>query len=279
MRLSGPAVAAVALLLVPAGCGNGAGDALDETAAKLGEIRSGRISMTLEVTPSTPDSQVGFELEGPFSLPDRAGELPEAALRYSQIAGARRGDVEFISSRKQAWVEVEGQAYELPPDRVEGLAAGGAGGASPLAGLDVASWTRDAELEDGEPVAGDETERVRAEVDVVRALNDALSVAGRLGGDGQVAGLHPLQGADAEQLERAVSSSSLEVLTGKDDRLLRRLTLDLDIGLSAPRELAGGLGVLRGAKVALDLRIEGPNAPVEVEAPEDALPYSELPTG
>ncbi len=279
MRLGGTAVAALALLLMPAGCGNGAGDALDETAEKLGEIRSGRISMTLKVTPSTADSQVGFELNGPFSLPDRGGELPEAALRYTQIAGTRRGDVQFISSRKEAWVEVEGQAYELPPDQVEGLAAGGAGGASPLADLDVASWTKDAELEDGEPVAGEQTERIRAEVDVVRALNDALSVAGRLGGDGQVAGLQPLQGTDAEQLESAVSSSSLEVLTGKEDRLLRRLTLNLDVGLSAPRELAGGLGLLRGARVRLDLRIENPNAPVDVEAPDGALPYSELPSG
>lgn len=133
---------------------------------------------------------------------------------------------------------------------------------------------------DGARDALDETaEKLRAEVDVVKALNDALSVAGSLGGDGQVAGLQPLQGTDAEQLERAVRSSSLDVLTGKEDRLLRRLTLDLEIGLSAPRELAGGLGLLRGANVRLDLRIEDPNAPVDVEEPEGALPYSNLPDG
>lgn len=276
MRLAGPAVAAA--LLVSSGCGGDADDALDKTAANLGEIRSGRISMTVEVTPSTSGSRVGFGLTGPFSLSDRDGDLPEAALRYTQIAGTRRGDVKFISSPEQAWVEIQGQAYELPAEEVAGLAAGGGGRASPLAELDVGSWTRDAEIDDGEPVAGDETQRVRAEVDVVSALNDALAAAGMLTG-GPAAGLQPLSDTDADQLERAVRSSSLVVLTGKEDGLLRRLELELDIGLSAPRELAGGLGRLRGAKVALDLRIEDPNVPVEVREPDGALPYSELPSG
>ncbi len=278
MKLAGAGFAAVAVVLA-AGCGNGAGDALDETASKLGEIRSGQISLKLAVTPSTPDAQVGFELSGPFSLPERDGELPEAALGYTQIAGPERADVEFISSREAAWIEVDGQAYELPPDQLEGLTDVGAGGASPLGDLDVASWTKDAELADGEPVDGVETQRIHAEVDIVKALNDALSVAGEVGGDGEPAGLQPIEGSDADQLERAVRSSSVEVLTGTEDRLLRRLTIDLDIGLDAPRELAGGLGNLSGAKVRLDLRIDDPNEPVKVEEPTGALPYSDLPSG
>ena len=60
------------------------------------------------------------------------------------------------------------------------------------------------------------------------------------------------------KLEKAVKSATMELVTGKDDRLLRRLKINLDIGTDAPRELAGGLGDLSGAKVVFDLRVEEP---------------------
>lgn len=275
MRVAAPAVLAVFATL--AGCGaSEAETALDETASKLGEIRSGQLEMKLAVSPNTPGADIGFELGGPFSLPGE-GELPTADLRYTQIAGENRGDIQFISTGDGAWVEVEGQAYELPADRVEALTGDGGSGGGPLADLDVASWARDAELGEGPSIAGEATESVRSEVDVVTALNDLIASLGDLGA-GEAAGIGPLEGEDAEQLEKAVRSSRLEVLTGKDDRLLRRLVLELDLGVEA-RELAGGLGRLSGAEVTLELTIADPNRPVEVEAPADPLPYTSLPQG
>ena len=275
--------AALAAGLALAGCGGGADDAIEETASKLGEIRSGKLSVKVLVSPTTEDSDIGFELEGPFALSEGPDKLPQAQLRYTQIAGAERGGVEFISTAKGAWVEVDGQAYELPPDRVKGLrggaSAGGGEGEGPFGELDVASWTTDEEVSDGEPAAGQATERVRAEVDVAKALNDAIDALGELGGGDAVGALRPIEGEEAEQLEKAVKSAPLELVTGKDDRLLRRLKLDLDIGLDAPRELAGGLGELRGAKVTFDMRIEEPNGPVTVREPKEALPYTSLPQG
>ncbi len=270
-------LAALAACAALAGCGESdAESALDETASKLGEIRSGQLDMKVVVSPSTAGSDIGFELEGPFSLPGE-GDLPTTDLRYTQIAGENRGDVQFISTEDGAWVEVEGQAYELPADRVEALTGDGGSGGGPLTELDVASWARDAELDEGPPVAGDQTDSVRSEVDVVKALNDLLGTLEDLGA-GEAAGIGPLEGDDAEQLEEAVRSSRLEMLIGTDDRLLRRLVLNLDIGVEA-RELAGGLGRLRGAEVTLELTIADPNGTVEVEAPEDALPYTSLPSG
>lgn len=122
-------------------------------------------------------------------------------------------------------------------------------------------------------------ERITADVDVVKALNDAIDALGELGGGDAVGALKPLEGEEAETLEKAVRSAPFELVTGKDDRLLRRLKLTLDIGTDAPRELAGGLGNLSGAKVQFDLRIDEPNKPVEVQEPEGALPYESLPQG
>jgi len=257
-------------------CGGGADGAIEETADKLGELRSGQLSVKLLVSPSVEGADIGFELEGPFELSRRDGELPLTKLRYTQIAGEQKGDVEFVSTADGAWVDVEGQAYELPPDRVQGLRGAGPGGEGegPLGDLDLASWTSNEKSSE----SGD-MERITADVDVVKALNDAIDALGELGGGDAVGALKPLEGEEAEKLEKAVRSAPFELVTGKDDRLLRRLKLTLDIGTDAPRELAGGLGNLSGAKVQFDLRIDEPNKPVEVQAPEDALPYESLPQG
>ncbi len=271
------AVAALVICAALVGCGKSdAEKALDETASRLGDIRSGQLDMKVVVSPNTPGSDIGFELEGPFALPGE-GELPTTDLRYTQIAGENRGDVQFISTKDGAWVEVEGQAYELPADRVEALTGDGGSGGGPLAELELASWARDAELREGPSIAGDETDEVHSEIEVVEALNALLGTLEDLGA-GEAAKVGPLGGDDADLLEKAVRSSRLEVLIGTDDQLLRRLTLELDIGVEA-RELAGGLGELSGAEVTLELTIVDPNGAVEVDAPEDPLPYTSLPPG
>ena len=67
------ALGAAALL---AGCGGGGeaeGDprvALSDTAAKLGEIRSGKLDFRLVLDPEGEGERVGFELAGPFALGD-----------------------------------------------------------------------------------------------------------------------------------------------------------------------------------------------------------------
>ena len=54
--------------LASAGCGGSepsANDVLAETAAKLGEIRSGDLELRLVVR--SEDAEAGFELDGPFA--------------------------------------------------------------------------------------------------------------------------------------------------------------------------------------------------------------------
>lgn len=273
------AVTAVAACLLAIGCGGSeAGDALEETTSNLGDIKSGELSLRVEVAPDTPDSTIGFELEGPFALAGAGGELPRADMRYTQIAGPNRGEVGFISSGEAAWVEVAGQAYELPPDQVQRLVAGEAEGGGPLAELDVASWTEDAELAESPRPDGEPTDRVRGKLDVAAAVNDLIGVLEDAGGGEGVEGLSQLEDEDAEEINGAVRSSSLDMTTGRDDRLLRSLRLVIDFAV-APRELPGGLGRLSGAKVTLDLRISDPNGEVRIEEPSDALPYEQLPQG
>lgn len=273
--------ALVAVLgLALAGCGSSdAEDALDEATTRLGEIKSGDLALKVAVQPAKMgDSAIGFELDGQFALAGKADELPRADMTYTQIAGPNRGDVGFISSGEAAWVEVEDQAYELPPEQVKRLQGGDGEGGGPLAELDVASWTREAKLSEGSRVDGQATERVRGSVDVAEAINDLARVLEEAGGGDAAEGLMELADEDADQVEEAVRSSPIELVFGKQDRLLRRLHVTLDFAIE-PRELRGGLGRLSGAKVTFDLRISDPNGEVEIEEPAGALPYEQLPAG
>ncbi len=102
------------------GCGaQGAEEVVAQTAARLGDIRSGELSMRVLAAPrgESLERGAGFLLEGPFALPARGGELPTAEVEYTRVAGSRRATVEVVSTRRAAFVRVEDQAYELPPER------------------------------------------------------------------------------------------------------------------------------------------------------------------
>ncbi len=267
-------LAAATLALSGCGGSDGPEDVVAETADKLGEISSGELDLKLLVEPRGVEDggDAGFELSGPFALPE-GDDLPLARVRYTQIAGDQRGEVTVISTKEGAFVEVDGQAYELPAEQSDHLrGAGKALGSGEeaengLQGLDLQDW-----VEDGELTEGDEVDRVVGEVDVAAAVEDLLALARRLGAEVP----ESLSDEDLERIEQSVRSSRFELETGADDRLLRRVHVDADFGLDVPERLREILGQVVGAKVVFELGVAKPNEPVQVEAPADALPYSAL---
>jgi hypothetical protein len=236
--------AAVAL----AGCGGGddPNDALSQTAKKLGQIRSGDLSMRMGID-AGGKGRVGFALDGPFALP-RSGGMPRARVAYTQIAGTRSATVTLTSTGRQAFVSAGGQTRRLPAAQARRLRIGaGAAGRQ----LRIGSWVRDPKLADGPKLDGAATQRITAKLDVRAAARDLLGVAGALGPGSSALGQSP------GQLEKAVRSSSFELITGKDDRLLRRLRIAIALKLpGAPH-----------ASVRFLLGVRRPNQPVRIAAP------------
>jgi hypothetical protein len=273
-RLAPLALAAVALAAC-GGDGGSAEDVLAETADNLAEIQSGTLAMRLVVTPKGEEAEtVGFELEGPFSL-DGPGDLPVARIEYTEIRGSARGAVTVVSTGRKAYIEVDGQAYELPPEQADELRVAGEDleEGEGLGELGLDDWIEDPKLSDGGVVAGVETDRIDADLDVASAAHDLVEVARGLA----QGSLDDLSDADAQTIERATRSAKLRLFTGEEDRLLRRLDIDVDLGFRVPSELRDALGNLVGARIDFQLRVEEPNRPVTVDEPESALPYSELP--
>jgi hypothetical protein len=271
----GALVLSAVLLVACGGNGGSAEDVLAETAENLEEIESGRLTMRLVVTPKGAESEpVGFELAGPFSLAG-AGELPVARVVYTQIRGSARGGVTIVSTGRKAYVDVGGQVYELPPEQANELrtAAEELEEGKGLGELGLDDWIEEPKLSDGGLVAGVETDRIDANLDVAAAAQDLVELARGLA----QGSLGDLSDADEQTIERATREAKLRLFTGKEDRLLRRLDVDVDLGFAVPAQLRNALGNLVGARIEFELRVDDPNRPVTVTKPQNVLPYSELP--
>lgn len=258
-----------------AGCGGTSGSKLiQQTAAKVGSIKSGRLDLTLLVTPrGAGGQQIGFRISGPFALP-KSGRLPVAKLSYTQVLGSRHATVTLISDGVDAFVEVNGKAYQLSDDQVAQLrGTSGALRSGGLAQLRVGDWVKNPRTGSCASVAtGGGVDCVHGNLDVANAVNDLLQLGRDLGRN------VPLLGsANEEQIRRAVASTSVVLATGHDDRLLRALILDVVFRLQVPDPLKSSLGSLVGGKLHFSIAIASPNRPVHVTAPQDSLPYAQLP--
>jgi|SRR5919201_1958413 hypothetical protein len=259
------ALALAALALLAGACGSGRESAqqiLADTSANLGKIKSGDLAMELTFS-AKGGKQAGFSLEGPFAL--HAGRLPDAQLDYTQNAGGRTATQTFISTGDKAYVRIRGTTYELPEATANEVRStvGTTGG---LQVIDLSSWMRDPTLHDGGEVGGADTDRIDAKLNVPAAVSGLMAIASQFGG---TTGPGALSGASAEQVERAVHNATISVWTGKDDRLLRKVEMTLELSPAASEQIKSVIGA--GAHFVL--AISNPNEKVSVQRPANAKPF------
>ena len=277
------ALTTVALLLAAgvlgSGCGAGDASVLEDTADNLAKVRSGELHMAMTASAGAEGDgrPVGFDVTGPFSVASAAGELPLARLRHTRLVGKALEPTTFVSTGQRAFLEVGGKAYELPPNEVEAIRAKQApnGGGAGLQRLELAKWMVDPRVGDGGRLDGVAVQRVTGAVDVVKALNDIVAVAADVG-PAPDEELRPVDPAGADRVKRAVRSSTLEVITGQDDHLLRRLRLDVTFAAGDLEGLQEALGPLAGTSLHFEVDLTGLNRKVEVAAPAEVRPFSEL---
>lgn len=259
MRSGLPLLLAFALLA--AGCGGSAGKARTElrtTTARLGSIRSGDLTLRLIVSPSTgTKGRIGFALRGPFEL--RANALPIAKIAYTQYAGPRQATATFVSTGTRAYALVNGKTVALPSSATTELQTAASGLGNGNGGLRIDSWLDNPSVSDGGSVGGADTDHISAKLDVVNAANGLLAFVRSLGH-----ATPTITGKSADQLRKAVKSSSIDVWTGKRDKLLRRLELKAQLGFDVPNELQQALGNVVGANVEFELAVANPNQPVHI---------------
>lgn len=257
-------LAALIAVLMGAACGSDSDDAVAATARTLRDVRSGELNLRFTATPEG-GQDVGFRMSGPFAIPDRKGELTTARLTYTRLLGDREEQRTFISTGNQAYVQADGKTWRLPDAAVAQLRSGDDAGENALGGLHFEDWVSSARVKDGPGGI----QRITADVDPVKALNDLSALARSLGGEGAP---RPLEGGEAETLRRAVRSARMTLITGEDDHLLRSLTVTFEFGVRAAKAVQSVLGELAGVKMVLAVELAKPNQPVRVDPPATSQP-------
>lgn len=265
------------------GCGGGkdSGDAaeiLGRTFSNKKPINSGRLSLAIDVRGASVaglPSPFKLELGGPFAT-NPGGRVPKFQFDLTLGTGADKLTIGAISTGAHGWVQIGGKAFTLPDSTFSGLAKGRPSTSSAPSGLklsdlgvDPRRWLTDPKVVGDEDLAGERVTHVSSGVDVGRLLDDLgnlLGSAGKLGLNG-VAGLgDTLSAKSRASLEKAITDAHVDVWTGEQDRLLRRLRIDAKVT---------GEGGKRGT-VRLQLSLARVNKPQPIGPPADPRPLSEL---
>ena len=265
--------AALVAALALAGCGGGN----DESATQLLErgfstdVDTGVLTLDaeLEVEGGPVEGPFRLELEGPFRAADSPTQLPDLDMAVRASGAGREYEGRAILTRQNAWIEYGGETYEVGEQLWMRLRAAleEQSRSEPEtfaeAGVDPLDWVEDAEESGEEEVGGTTVTKVTGRVDPEEMLRDFERLPG-----GQ-----PIPESALDQVDDMLDDIQFEAWIGEDD-VWRRLSADTEIQIpEEERESAGGV---ESVSVSMEVRLDDPNEPVEIEGPAGGRPLEEL---
>jgi hypothetical protein len=257
---------------------------LEETFSGDKNVDSGNLTLKLEINAQGGDLQgpVTVSLSGPFQtegeneLPKFAFDLSFEGAGQSFNAGATStGDKGFLSFQGTDYA-VTDQIFQQFKQGFEQAQAESQGEEQSLAdfGIDPRNWLTNAKNEGESKVGDDDTVKITGGVDVDKLLDDVDKALPEIRKQAQGAGEIPdkLTSEQRQAVRDAVKDIKVEIHTGAEDKILRRLLLNMSI---TPPENAEGVEV-QSADITFDLSLTGVNEDQSIEAPEDTKPLDEL---
>jgi hypothetical protein len=256
---------------------------LRQTFSGSKQVESGRLALDVRIAAHGRGAEalggpVTVKLSGPFQSEGK-GRLPQFALDAELQGGGQRLAAGATSTGEKGYVRFQGEDYVLSPQIFMQFKAGyeeaqkqgtkSSGRSFAALGLDPRSWLTNARNAGESKVGDTETIKITGDVDVAALLDDvevALRKARSLGLQGAGKLSSGLTAEQRRQVEEAVKRLDVEIHTGKADKILRRIKLDLRV--ADEREGSGTL--------ALDLRMTGVNEDQDIPEPSGAKPFAEL---
>jgi hypothetical protein len=256
---------------------------LQDTFSGSKAIESGRLDVSLGLE-SDGGQPVTLDVAGPFKS-QGAGRVPQLDLDASFAGGGQTIEAGVTATADRAFVSYGGDTYEIAGPVFQQFKAGYEEAAKQSSGrqdrslaslgIDPRRWLTNAENA-GEAKVGDtETIKITGDVDVPKLLEDidgALERLRSLGVQGADQIPERLTDQEKRQTAEAVERLDVEIYTGAEDRILRRMVVDL--GLQAPEGRAD-VGP-QAADTRFDLQLLEVNEDQDIEAPENAQPFDEL---
>lgn len=275
------------LAVVPAACGDDedVDTLLSETFSGDKQVDSGRLALAVRVNAKGSDQVQGpisLELAGPFQR-EEEGELPrfdlDATLSGQGMtykAGAVSvGGSGFISFQDQDYALSEAVFEQFRQGFKEGRAEKSGEQPADLAtlGIDPRKWLTNARNEGDAKVGDADTIRITGDVDVPKLIEDLVQAGAKARqlDPGDRAGLpSELTERRRREIAEAIDRMRVEIFTGEEDRILRRIVLSAAVRAPADSE------DFDTADVRLAYEVTELNEDQEIEAPKDPRPFAEL---
>jgi hypothetical protein len=255
---------------------------LKDTFSGKKDVKSGKVDLSLSANAGGQD--IALKVSGPFQS-QGSGKLPKLAIDASFQGGGQSIQAGVTSTGDKGYVSYGGTDYEVPGPVFQQFQAGfeqsakqaGAkSGGQSLAtlGIDPTKWLTNAKNEGDAKVGDTDTIKITGDVDVPKLLDDvnaALQKLRTLGG-AQAAQLpDKLSEQDKKQAEDAIKDLSVEIYTGAEDKILRRMAVAMK--LDVPDSANGGS---QAANLKFDLQLLDLNEGQEIKAPENTKPFNQL---
>ena len=257
---------------------------LTDTFSGSKEIKSGKFDLAVKVDVKGGQSQVqgpiSLKLGGPFESQGK-GKLPKFDMDASFEGAGQSIKAGVMTTGEKGFINFNGTEYAVTEEifkqfrtSYEKASAEGNKENQSLKslGIDPRRWLTNAKNEGEEKVGDADTIKITGDVDVAKLLDDvnaALQKAGSLGLQGQAQLPTKLTEEQKAQVEKAVKNLKVNIFTGKDDTILRRM--QITFGLEDPSGKESG-----AATVDFDLKLLELNEGQDFEEPANPKPFEEL---
>jgi hypothetical protein len=293
----GGVLGALALAVTLAACGSSRsnGDAaglLKQTFGQPHTVTSGNLSLSLNVASSGSNASnhpISVSFGGPFQSRG-TGKLPASNFNVSISALGRSGSLGILSTGTSGYLTFGGTSYQLPAATFQRLESSFASiTASPGAssntnalsklGINPLHWLVNPSVVGTETIGGASTKHITANVNVAALLGDLNTFLAKASSTG-VTGASKLPGqlsaATRTKVAAAIKNASVDVWTGADDKMVRKLVVNLTVPVSG--QLSTALGGISSARIGLTVQYADLNQPQTISAPSNVRPFSEFST-
>jgi hypothetical protein len=211
---------------------------------------------------------LALRVQGPFAAP--SGRTPARFdLAFVTTLGGDRFKGSAISTGRRSYLQLDDRVYALGSGRRRAQAAPKSHPGLKSLGIDPLRWVKNVKDEGRADVGGVPTTRLAGDVDSVALLADLAALLDKAGGAASF--LTPKLLA---QIGAAVKSAKVDIWTGADDDIVRRIAVDLRFAFKPSQSPIVGLD---GGRLRLGVRLSDVNgARVRVATPTAARPLTEL---
>jgi hypothetical protein len=249
---------------------------LRDTFRNLDKVKSANLSAKLAANGN--GESISASLSGPFESQGK-NKLPKVQLNARLEGGGQSFTAGVTWLGDKGYVNLQGTNYEVSGLVAKQFQAGyqesakqqkSGSSSALLLGVDFSKWLKNGRNEGDADVGGTDTIKLTGEADVAQVIADVQRIAQKAstlnipGTQDVPSKLTPEQ---EKEIVDSVKRFAIEVYTGKEDRILRRIVVNADVQDQASKD---------ASHLVFDLTLNGVGEDQDFTAPKNAKPFSEL---